>query len=121
MKILTGQTLRNKKYLIIMGLFSLLNCSEKYYQDSEKFSEIEKHANISSIRALEIYKSSFESNFNVQKNPFTIDSFYEVIYIYKGFYYIGFANRNDKRDKKTAPLYFLSKIDIHTGEITVVK
>lgn len=42
------------------------------------------------------------------------------MYIYE-FYYIGFANKNDKRNKEEAPLYFLAKVNSKTGEISVEK
>lgn len=104
-----------------MGLFSLFSCNEKYYSDSNNFHEIEKQAKISSNKAFEIYKNSFDKNFDVKKSPYTIDSFYQDIYIYNGFYYIGFVSKNDKRNRESAPLYFLAKVDVNTGEISVVK
>ncbi|AZA83808.1 hypothetical protein C1637_13765 [Chryseobacterium lactis] len=110
-----------KKYIIIMGLFSLFGCNEKKYSGSTGFIEIEKNAEISSTQAFAIYKSSFDKNFSVEKSPYDIDSFYQVIYIYNEAYYIGFANKNDKRNKEEAPLYFLAKINSKTGEISVEK
>lgn len=110
-----------KKYFIIIVLFSLFACNDKYYSDSTEFIEIEKKAKISSSKAFEIYKNTFDKNFEVDKKPYDIESLYQIIYIYEGFYYIGFVSRYDKRDRKEAPLYFLAKINLETGEISVVK
>ena len=107
-----------KKYIIIMGIFSFFSCEKKYNFDSEEFIRIEKQAKISRNKASGIYKNTFKQNFSFDKSPYEIDKYIEHIYIYNGFYYIGFSNKIDKDNNK---LYFLAKINIETGEISVVK
>ena len=112
-----------KKIIITMGLLSVLGCDKhrKIYLNDEKFNVVEKQMKISSEQASEIYKKSFDNNFDVKESPYQKELFYEIIYIESGFYYIGFASKNDKRDMKTAPIYFLAQINPETGEISVVK
>lgn len=106
-----------------MGILSLLGCNkfEKIYSDNENFTKIENKSEISSKQAFEIYKDSFAKNFTIKESPYDKESFYQVVYICNGFYYIGFASKNDKRTEKTTQLIFLAKINSDTGEISVVK
>lgn len=111
-----------KKIIIIMGLFSILGCNgNKIYIGDKNFIYHEEKLKINSREAYKIYLSTFNSNFSVKEAPFTKDSLYKVIYISEQNYFIGFASKNDKRDEKSAPLYFLAKVDSNTGVVTVIK
>lgn len=109
-----------RKSILFIGLLSLLGCKDKIFFGSKEFSEKEKTLNLSIEEAKYIYDNNFFMLFK-EKLREEDENYYYNIYIYENCYYIGFSSYLDKRDRTTAPIYFLAKIDSDTREITAVK
>lgn len=111
-----------KRILSILSILSIFSCKEskRIYQGDPEFEKIESVSNVRIIKAIEIYESNFQNNFNfkIQENE---SSFYRIIFIENNFYNIGFIHKLDKNSIENAKLWYLSKINLESGDISVVK
>ncbi|WP_313093678.1 hypothetical protein [Chryseobacterium flavum] len=111
-----------KKTILIMSIFSFLNCSDKkIFIGDENFIKKEIELNIDSKKADSIYEETFKENFSLIRDENFENDYEKVIFIQNDFYYIGYASKLDKRGKENPHLNYLLKINPKNQETFVIK